>query len=59
MPYPVPSGASTFFIASMVRENRSRGESVPYSPAIAFDGNITDTEAVKAWVRDGVMPSRR
>lgn len=49
-PYNLPSGNATLYVPAMVRIGRSRGEMEEYEPKVRFDGNITDTNAVKLWV---------
>jgi hypothetical protein len=34
----------------MTRDGRERGENVPRVPAFKYDGDISDTAALQAWV---------
>lgn len=48
----LPGGNGTIAVPTMTRDGRTRGDNAPQKPDIEFMGNIADTEAVKAWVRD-------
>lgn len=54
--YDLPSGLAVVRMGRMVRENRKRGENEVWAPAIRFSGDIADTEAVKRWVGETVLP---
>ncbi|MCC7197882.1 MAG: hypothetical protein IT483_00070 [Gammaproteobacteria bacterium] len=55
LPYPLPSTTATLLVPSMVRENRVRGENVPWLPSSRFHGDIADTAALQRWIREDVM----
>jgi len=42
----------------MVREGRARGENEAWVPASGnrFSGDITDSSAVRQWIRDVILP---
>ncbi|MNF54854.1 Peptidase family S41 [compost metagenome] len=42
-----------------VWKNRKRGDNEPYVPQFTFEGDLSDTEAVQAWVLDSILPSAR
>jgi hypothetical protein len=46
----LPSGNGSVRVPVMTRDGRPRGDNAPQKPAIVFDGDIQDTQAVKAWV---------
>lgn len=61
--YPVgfelPSGLAVVRMGRMVREGRARGENEAWVPApqYRFQGDIRDTEAVKRWILETVVPA--
>ena len=58
-PFTLPSGSFTLHVPAMIRIGRSRDEMQEYEPKFRFDGNITDTDAVKQWILSAVLnPSR-
>lgn len=57
--FELPSGLATIRMGRMVREGRKWGENEAWKPSIRFDGNIADTEAVKRWILDEVVPRNR
>lgn len=52
---PLPSGNGTIDVPVVTRDGRERGDNIPQRPAHLFTGNITDTDAVQAWIRDEVL----
>ncbi|MGN6357339.1 MAG: hypothetical protein ACTHLU_07640 [Novosphingobium sp.] len=56
--YELPSGLTVVRMGRMTREGRRRGENEAWVPAEAnrFRGDITDTEAVKRWIREEILP---
>ncbi len=52
---PLPSGA-TLWVPMKVWHHRPRGDNQPLHPHFPFDGDITDTAAVQAWVEQAVLP---
>jgi len=52
---PLPSGNGSILAPVVTRDGRERGDNVPQRPDRVFTGNIVDTEAVKAWIRDEVL----
>ncbi len=56
--FPLASGMGALTVPAMVRDGRERGENVPRKPQIAYDGDMSDTTAVKAWV-SSVIKARR
>ena len=52
---PLPSGA-TLWLPLKVWHDRPRGDNQPLHPHFPFDGDITDTAAVQAWVEQAVLP---
>ncbi len=49
--YPLPSGNGQLTVPSLVREDRERGDNVPWRPDVRYDGDIADTAAVLAWIQ--------
>ncbi|THD50700.1 S41 family peptidase [Phenylobacterium sp.] len=54
--YPLPSGNGELTVPSLVREDRERGDNIPWRPDVRYDGDIADTAAVLAWIR--TLPAR-
>lgn len=52
---PLPSGAKLALPVKVWR-HRPRGDNEPLHPHFPFDGDITDTAAVRAWVEQTVLP---
>lgn len=52
---PLPSGAK-LALPLKVWRHRPRGDNQPLHPRFPFDGDITDTAAVRAWVEQAVLP---
>jgi len=52
MPHAFPSGLGSIGLPNMVREGRARGDNIPQVPAVLFDGDIADTDAVRSWIKD-------
>lgn len=52
---PLPSGNGVISVPAMTRDGRERGDNIAHRPDHIYTGNILDTEAVKAWVRDEVV----
>ena len=52
---PLPSGAK-LALPLKVWRHRPRGDNEPLHPHFPFDGDITDTLAVQAWVEKVVLP---
>ena len=52
---PLPSKNGVIEVPVVTRDGRERGDNVPHRPHRIFSGDIFDTEAVKAWVRDEVL----
>jgi hypothetical protein len=48
---PLPSGFMEGVIPMKVYRGRPRGHNEPYEPAHAFDGDLTDTAALEAWIQ--------
>lgn len=46
----LPSGLAKLWIPMKVWRGRARGNNEPQRPAHAFDGDLTDTTAVAAWI---------
>lgn len=57
--YPLPSGLAVMRMGRMVRDNRARGENEAWAPDVRYDGDITDTPAVKTWVKSIVRENDR
>lgn len=51
----LPSGNGSIGVPSMTRDGRERNDNEPQKPAMEFEGDIDDTAAVQAWVRDVVL----
>lgn len=49
-PFAFPSGSGSISAPMMVRDGRERGENIPQTPAIRYDGDMADTAALKRWV---------
>ncbi len=47
----LPSGLASLVIPMKVWRGRARGNNEPHRPAHLFDGDITDSAALQAWVR--------
>jgi hypothetical protein len=56
--FDLPSGLAVVRMGRLVREGRKRGENETWVPAVRYNGDIADTEAVKRWVRDTVIPEQ-
>ncbi|WP_137173990.1 S41 family peptidase [Massilia sp. HP4] len=52
---PLPSGNGVIDVPVVTRDGRERGDNIPHRPDRLFTGNIVDTAAVKAWIRDEVL----
>ncbi|MEY4554957.1 MAG: hypothetical protein RL093_76 [Pseudomonadota bacterium] len=50
-PAALPSGLANLVIPMKVWRGRPRGNNEPHRPAHQFDGDITDSAALQAWVR--------
>lgn len=50
LPTSLPSRAGRFFVATMARDGRVRGDNEAQVPALCFDGDISDDAAVERWV---------
>lgn len=57
--FELPSKLAVVRMGRMVREGRRRGENEAWKPSIRFEGNIADTDAVKRWIREAVLPQAR
>ena len=56
---PLPSGLGRFVVSQKVYRGRARGHNEPYVPKAKFDGPISDTPRVQAWVMQQLaMPAR-
>jgi hypothetical protein len=55
--YDLPSGEASISAPSMVREVRERGDNFAWQADIYFDGDIADTDAVRAWITTVVLPA--
>ncbi len=51
LPYALPSGNGNLMVPSLVREDRERGDNIPWRPDVRYDGDIADTAAVLAWIQ--------
>lgn len=51
----LPSGNATVLVPTMTRVGRERGDNIPQQPDIAYDGDISDTPAVQAWILSKVL----
>jgi hypothetical protein len=47
----LPSGLAQLAIPMKVWRGRQRGNNEPQRPAHVFDGDMTDTRALQAWIR--------
>ncbi|WP_306393040.1 S41 family peptidase [Telluria beijingensis] len=56
-PAPLPSGNGMIEVPVVTRDGRERGDNIPHRPHRLFTGNITDTAAVQAWIRDEILGS--
>ena len=52
---PLPSGNGVIEVPVVTRDGRERGDNIPHRPNRVFTGNIADTAAVQAWIRDEVL----
>lgn len=52
---PLPSGNGVIEVPVVTRDGRERGDNIPHRPDRVFAGNITDTAAVQAWIREEVL----
>ena len=52
---PLPSKNGVIEVPVVTRDGRERGDNVPHRPNRVFTGDIFDTDAVKAWVRDEIV----
>ncbi|MFN4091717.1 MAG: S41 family peptidase [Brevundimonas sp.] len=50
-PAALPSGLASLAIPMKVWRGRARGNNEPHRPAHLFEGNISDSAALQAWVR--------
>jgi hypothetical protein len=50
-PAALPSGLASLVIPMKVWRGRLRGNNEPHRPAHLFEGDITDSAALQAWVR--------
>jgi Peptidase family S41 len=57
--FELPSGLATIRMGRSVRDGRRRGENEAWIPTLRFDGDITDTEAVKRWILEDVIANER
>ncbi|MFC4307957.1 S41 family peptidase [Steroidobacter flavus] len=57
--FELPSGLAVVRMGRLVREGRRRGENEAWKPSRYFEGNIADTDAVKHWIREQVLPQAR
>ena len=57
-PFTLPSNNFILHVPAMVRIGRRRQEMQEYEPTHRFDGDITNTEAVKHWVLSDVCKFR-
>jgi len=55
---PLPSGNGAIEVPVVTRDGRERGDNIPHRPDRLFTGNIVDTAAVKAWIRDDVLGAK-
>ena len=55
--YPLPSGNGELTVPSLVREDRERGDNIPWRPDVRYDGDIADTAAVLAWIQ--TLPAKK
>ena len=46
----LPSGLARLWIPMKVWRGRARGNNEPQRPVHAYDGDLTDTAAVEAWI---------
>ncbi len=54
---PLPSGNATLSVPVMTRDGRDRGDNAPVRPDIMFNGDITDTSAIRSWIVQTVLPA--
>jgi hypothetical protein len=54
--HELPSGEASLSVPGMVREVRDRGDNFAWKPDIYFDGDISNTTAVRAWILNTVLP---
>lgn len=47
----LPGGLGSFILGQKVYRGRVRGHNEPYTPSHRFDGDISDTAALRAWIR--------
>jgi hypothetical protein len=59
--YELPSGLAVVRLGRMVRDGRARGENEAWAPAdrYRYPGDIADTDGVKRWLLDTVIPEDR
>jgi hypothetical protein len=57
MNFDLPSGEASISVPSMVREVRERGDNFAWQPEIYFDGDISNTDAVREWILKIVVPT--
>lgn len=57
--YPLPSGNGTLNASVMTRDFRARGENEPHRPTRRFEGEIGETEAVRRWILEELLPAER
>ncbi|KAF1004066.1 MAG: hypothetical protein GAK28_04230 [Luteibacter sp.] len=55
----LPSGNGTIGVPTMTRDGRERNDNEPQKPMLRFEGDIGDTAAVQAWIRDIVLAKDR
>ncbi|MFC5698725.1 S41 family peptidase [Pseudomonas sp. GCM10022186] len=57
---PLPlSDTVKMWVPLKVWKNRKRGNNEPYVPQFSFEGDLSDTAAVQAWVLDSILPTAR
>lgn len=49
-PIPLPSGLGNIALPMKVYRDRKRGNNQAYVPSVPFEGDITDTAGLQAWV---------
>lgn len=55
-PQPLPSGLSRISVPMKVYRGRGRGSNEPYVPDRRYEGDMRDTQALEAWIREGRGP---
>lgn len=53
-PQPLPSGLSRISVPMKVYRGRGRGSNEPYVPDRRYEGDMRDTQALEAWIREAM-----